>query len=188
MQSSYPLALGFGVSLLLLLLACTSPTGTAQPAGAATAGDPEAVAARLDSLERAIFPDGLTETVDTALAHPYVRLVEHFAHTFPDHARAPHYLMQGAGLANGSEWGNKAIELWGYVWRRYPDYERAPLAMFYQGFVMDTRYGDYPLATRYYDRFLEHFPEHELVEQVRQLRAVSARGGTLPPVPTPPGN
>jgi len=139
-------------------------------------------------LERAIFPNGLSETVDTALAHQYVRDIERFAEAYKEHARTPHLLMQAAGVANGSSWGNKAIQLWGYVWRRYPEFERAPLALFYQGFVMDTQFGDFSLATQYYDRFLKYFPEHELVDQVRQLRAVAAKGGQLPEVPRPTGN
>ena len=173
------LAFCFGVSLL----SCAQSNRPADRAPATAHA-----LAQIDSLHAALFPDGLTETVDTARAHPYVRSIERFANAHRDHARTPELLMQAAGIANGSEWSNKAIQLWGMVWRRYPEAERAPLALFYQAFVMDTRYQDYGQAMQYYDRFLKYFPEHELVDQVKQLRQVAARGGALPAVPTPAGN
>ncbi len=170
----------FGVSLM----ACAQPN-TAEPTPEELR---EQQLAEIDRLEEALFPDGLEAGTDTARGRPFVRAVQRFAEANQQDIRTPELLMKAAGVASGIDWANKSIQLWGYVWRWHPDYQRAPEAMFYQGFVMDTRYQDYPLAVEYYDRFLATYPEHELADQVRQLRDVARRGGELPKVPSPTDN
>ena len=142
----------------------------------------------IDSLRARVAPGGIAAGVDTATAHALVRLVERFAEAYPKHARAPELLMDAAGLANGTGWGNKSIQLWGYVWREQPEHPRAPEALFYQGFVFDTQYGDRQKGVEYYDRFLAHYPEHELADQASQLRQIALGAAELPPVPAAPGN
>ena len=181
----HAIVLCFGVSLL----ACAQTADTAgEHAEPPTTAQTAAQLARIATLRDSIFPDGLEAGTDTTHAWPFVRAVERFAEAHRDHPETPALLLDAAGLANGTGWGNKAIELWGYVWRWTPEHPRAPEALFYQGFVMDTRYGDYVLAMRYYDKLLARYPDHELAAQARQLREVAARGGTLPPVPAAPGN
>jgi hypothetical protein len=145
--------------------------------------NPELALQRIDSLERLVFPQGVQAGTDTTRGWPYVRAVQNFAEANVEHPRTPELLMKAAGIANGTNWSNKSIQLWGYVWRRYPDSPRAPEAMFYQGFVMDSKFSDYNLAKQYYKRFLKTFPEHELVPQVEGLLAVIENNGKVPPVP-----
>lgn len=144
--------------------------------------------ANLDALEAQLFPQGIEAGTDTTRGFPFIRAVEEFAETNKKDDRVPGLLMKAAGVANGLEYGNKSIQLWGYVWRRYPEHPRAPEALFYQGFVMDTKYKDYAKAVEYYDRFLKYFPEHEFVGQVEQLREVAQAGGSVPKVPVAPAN
>jgi len=150
--------------------------------------DPDAAYDQVIALEKQVFPEGLTAGSDTILGLPYVRAAQAFADEFRDDSRSPELLMKAAGVASGVGFANKSIQLWGYVWRRYPDHEQAPNALFFQGYVFDTQYGDYPQAVTYYNRFLKYFPDHELAEQVQQLLAVAEAGGELPPVPTAPNN
>lgn len=164
------------------LLAC----GDAQTPAPAAELTPAQHLARISSLRDGLFDADMN--TDTARAYPYVRAVEAFAYAYPEHDSVPEQLMQASGIANGTNWGNKSIQLWGQVWRKHPDHPRAPEAMFYQAFVMDTKYEDYPLATQYYDLVIKTYPEHPLADQATQLREVTARGGALPPVPKAPGN
>lgn len=142
----------------------------------------------INKLEANVFPKGIEGGTDTTRGWPFVRAVEAFAEQHPQNEAVPGLLMKAAGIANGTEWSNKSIQLWGYVWRRFPDHPRAPEAMFYQGFVMDTKFADYNMAKTYYKRFLRSYPNHELAEEVKRLLDVALQGGALPPVPEPPKN
>ena len=154
----------------------------------ATAAEIQAELSTLNSLEAKVFPKGIAEGTDTTRGWPYVRAAEAFAEAYQEHEAVPGVLMKAAGIANGTKWSNKSIQLWGYVWRRYPDHKRAPEALFYQGFVVDTKFKDYTLAKKYYDQFLRSYPNHELAGQVRELLKVAEQGGKLPPVPSAPQN
>ena len=52
------------------------------------------------------------------------------------------------------------------VWE-FPNYEKAPLALFYQGFVLENYMGQLQQAKSVYESFLTSYPKHELSETVR---------------------
>ncbi len=171
------------IAIALLAFACS---GAQTPKASPT--DIQAQLDNLDSLEAQVFPKGIAAGTDTTRGWPYVRAVEAFAQAHPENEVLPTVLMKAAGVANGTNWSNKSIQLWGYMWRRFPDHPRAPEALFYQGFVIDTKFQDYPLAQEYYKRFLRSYPNHELAGQVSELLKVAKQGGQLPPVPPGPQN
>ena len=152
----------------LSILACSSEASDAQTKSPEV--DADSMLAEIDSLQKLVFPNGMEAGTDTAKAWPFVRSVEVFAKAHPQHGRTANLLHDAAGIAAGTGWANKSIQLWGYVWRNQPDHPRAPEALFYQGFVFDTEIND-PLSARdYYDEFLRKYPENGLAGQVRQLR------------------
>ncbi|MFK8056802.1 MAG: tol-pal system YbgF family protein [Saprospiraceae bacterium] len=170
-------------ALALLTIAC-SDAQTPEHAAAEISAELET----LKTMESKVFPKGIEGGTDTTRGWPYVRAAQTFAETHPQNEAVPEVLMKAAGIANGTDWTNKSIQLWGYVWRRFPDHPRAPEAMFYQGFVMDTKFADYNLAKEYYNRFLTSYPDHELADEVKGLLKVANLGGKLPPVPSAPQN
>ena len=164
---------------LTLLLSCTN--------AAQNAPSPAEQLAHIDALQARVLPDGPAGApADTADAFPFIRAVQGFAEAHPGHPRAAPLLMDAAGLANGTGWGNKAFQLWGQVWRKHPDYGRAAEAMFYQGFVADTQWENMELATAYYTRLIATYPDTEYARQAAQLRQVSSGERALPPVPEAP--
>ncbi len=183
----HPLALSFGVSLLLLC-ACRQNAQTPAAAAPAPVATAEEQLAHIKTLQKDIFPNGIDAGTDTARAWPFIRAVEVFAEAYPANEHTPNLLLDAAGLANGTDWANKSIQLWGYVWRRTPDHPRAPEAMFYQGFVMDTKFGNYPLAIEYYDRLMTTYPESPFAEQALGLKRLATGDESLPGVPEPPSN
>ncbi len=183
-------------SIGVLATACSSDAATAKaetitllyPDPGPPPPAPEVMLRHIDSLQKLVFPKGVEAGTDSLHAHPFVRAVERFAESYPQHESATDLLMDAAGLANGTNWSNKSIQLWGYVWRNQPKHKRAPEALFYQGFVFDTRFGDSEKAVEYYDRLLANYPEHELAAQAAQLRQIASGAKSLPPIPQPAGN
>lgn len=112
----------------------------------------------------------LNEPVDTTVLNPYIREVEKFSEAHSKYEKLPDHLIRAAGLANGTGWSNKSIQLWGYFWRNFPEHEKAGESLFFQGFVMDSKYKDYRNAIHYYDLFLSKYPKHALVDQVKLLK------------------
>ncbi len=166
----------FSSALLLCLSACEYDR-TGQPA------HPEAAFGNVISLQRQIFRNGISAGADTVRAYPFVRAVEGFSENYPDHDSVANLLMRAAGVANATGWSSKSIQLWGQVWRRFPTDRRAPEAMFNQGFVLDNKYKDYRLASRYYDRLIRTYPRHSLSQKARELRQLAGRAVKLPPAP-----
>lgn len=107
----------------------------------------------------------VTDEMPAAIA--LVKKSQVFGETFPDDERSPSVLFKGADVARGIGNYGKGIQLWGMVWRNYPDFERAPDALFLQGFTFENNLFDYKNAKDYYINFLSKHEEHPLAEQVK---------------------
>lgn len=92
---------------------------------------------------------------------------QELAETFPDEKNTADVLFRAADVARGIGDYGKSIQLWGKVWRKYPDYHRAADALFMQGFTFENNLKDYNQAKNYYIQFLEKYPEHKLYEQAK---------------------
>lgn len=97
-------------------------------------------------------------------AEGFSDLAERFADRFPQDSLSPVLLFEAADVAGGAGEPGLSIKLWGRVQRYYPEYEKAPDALFMQAFVFETMIGDKHNARRYYQQFLKRFPEHPLAE------------------------
>ncbi len=95
-----------------------------------------------------------------------------YAQTFPQDSLSASYLFKAADVARGIGEYGKAIQFWGDVWRHFKNYDKAPLALFLQGFTFDTNLQDKQRAEKYYADFLKRYPNHPLAAQVKQLLAV----------------
>ena len=138
----------------LLFLACTATQRTQRQA-------------ELEEYRRA-----LTATPDVTDARPaaerYLDLAETYARDFPTDTLRTEYLFVAADVARGLGSYERAIRLWEQV-RTDPSFNKAPVALFLQGFTAETGLRDPGRAAGYYRAFLRTYPEHELAAQVRQL-------------------
>lgn len=101
------------------------------------------------------------------VAKEYVENSRLFVEQFPKNKNAAKIAFRAADVARGIGNYGRAIQLWGKVWRDYPDFKRAPDAMFLQGFTYENNLKDYNNAKNYYVRFLEAYPKHELYQQAK---------------------
>jgi TolA-binding protein len=105
-------------------------------------------------------------------AQLFVEKATAYATAFPQDSTAADWLFKAADVSRGLGEFGKAIQLWGKVWREFPDNEKAPDALFLQGFTYDSNLQDATNASRYYKRFLETYPDHPYVPEVEKLLAV----------------
>jgi len=109
---------------------------------------------------------------DKTSAEALINKSQLFVGQFPKDSSVALILFKAADVSRGLGEYGKAIQMWGKVWRDYPDFEKAPLALFLQGFTFDSNLEDKANAKKYYERFLEKFPNHELAGQVKMLLSV----------------
>ena len=107
--------------------------------------------------------------VNPEVAAQYLEKCQAFADAYPKDSLAPAYLFRSADVARGLREYGLAIQLAGRVWRDYPEYAKAPDAMFIQGYIYDSDLKDTLNARKYYEHFLSKYPGHPLAANVSQL-------------------
>lgn len=99
----------------------------------------------------------------------YIDLAEAFAMVDPRNAEAPSYLWKGAEMARNLGSVEKCLNLYGDLATRYPDYEKAPDALFVKGYILETSIGNNEAAGKAYADFVNKYPEHELADDAQFL-------------------
>lgn len=107
--------------------------------------------------------------LDTALALQYVEQATAFAKKHPQDSLAPEVLFRAADVARGAGEFGQAIQLWGQVWRNYPQHRLAPDALFLQAFTFDNDLQAREEARTYYQKVIDQYPDHPLAMQAAQL-------------------
>ncbi|MFT4972466.1 MAG: tetratricopeptide (TPR) repeat protein [Paraglaciecola sp.] len=106
---------------------------------------------------------------DPATATAMIEKSELYAHSFPSDSLSPYLLFRAGDVARGAGQTKKAIELWNIVWHDYEYHPIAPGSLFAQAFTYDAELGNKEEAQRYYQKFMKQYPNHQLIDQVRQL-------------------
>jgi len=148
--------------LMFSLQACNQSTSTeaAQTSSAAQ------LIKQIAKLEKQVLKDENVQK-NASAAKQIVTLSEQLYKEYPTHADTPATLFKAGDIARGLRNPGKAIQLWGFIWRDYPTYEKAPDALFLQAFTFETMLNDQSRAKSYYEQFIEKFPTHKLVEQAQ---------------------
>jgi tetratricopeptide (TPR) repeat protein len=107
---------------------------------------------------------------DTALQ--LIEKTQQYAKDYPQDTLTPAFLFKAGDVAKGAREFGKAVQLWGQVWRNYENHPTAPMALFLQGYTFDAELHDAKMAARYYNQYLQKYPDHEWAEQARQLLSV----------------
>lgn len=106
---------------------------------------------------------------DTMLGNEMLKLSELYYDNYPDSTNAPVILFRAGDIARGMGKFDKAIGYWETLWTNYPSHEKASDALFLQAFTYDGDLSDAPLAEKYYNLYLEKYPQTEMATQVELL-------------------
>lgn len=155
-------------SMLSLLFACTSNDATQdKPATLDRGSALEAI----DQAETQLKAKS-TKQLDKTLANELLQKTNEFVKAFPKDPEAPQRLFRAAEVARGMGNAKKAVFLFGEIHRDYPDYEKAPAALFLKAFLLETMLDDRAEAKKFYTHFVNNYPDHQLIPQVKQLLEV----------------
>lgn len=110
-----------------------------------------------------------TKQINKNLAKELIDKSVTYAEFFPEDEATPAYLFRAGNVAVGIGSFDEAIKLFETVYQKYPDFERAPDALFLEGFTYENHMNDIENAKRCYNDFLKRFPDDQLADQVRMV-------------------
>lgn len=165
-------------SLFLLLAACgtdNAATATAEPSPAETATAPNVFAAADAALAEgapvadvrqlllADFPK--VSDAQTGLPNPknskdFVKAAVALSDRNPADTLAADPLYKAAEVARGLNDSRQAADIYRKLYDRYPNYSKAPEALFMLAFTYDENLKDYDRARATYEEFLAKHPDH----------------------------
>jgi len=115
------------------------------------------------SLEKEIF-DPAKDKLDRTKAIELIALYQKAAELDPKSEAAPEYLFKAADISINVQNPNKTIMIYDEILLDYPDYKKAPTVLFLKAFVYDDQLQDYVSAKKYYELFLEKYPNNEFTD------------------------
>lgn len=140
------------VFLLCLVVACQS--------------DQELHLNKINNLQLQLVDADLKTNLE--VAQDLVAVIENYVSKYPDSTTMPDYYMQLGDLyTHALRLPVKGLYFFQKVHADFPNYEKAAVALFYQGFVLENYMGKQEHAKAMYESFLITYPQHELSETVK---------------------
>ena len=140
-----------GVLLVCLVVACQS--------------DQEIHLDKINDLQLQLVDAELKTNLE--VAQKLVVEMENYVSKYPDSTTIPYYYMQLGDLyTHALQLPVKGLFFFQKVNADFPNYEKAAVALFYQGFVLENYLGQQEQAKAVYESFLVAYPQHELSETV----------------------
>jgi outer membrane protein assembly factor BamD (BamD/ComL family) len=90
-----------------------------------------------------------------------------YADKFPEDSLAPVYLFRASDISMNLQQPVKTIALFNKIMTKYPDYEKTPSVMFLKAFVYEDQLHDFNKAKKYYEEFLEKYPDSDFADDAR---------------------
>ena len=77
---------------------------------------------------------------------------------------APIYLFKAADINMNMNRSEKALDCFNIILEKYPDFEKAPSALFLKAFIYENQLMDYVNAEKYYRLFIEKYPDNDFTD------------------------
>ncbi len=143
----------------LFLIACQSDKKeNAQPAD---------LWSELEIIHRAVPNNGVYNNRDTALL--FMDRAIAFKETGEERDSLPFIFYKAAYVGLNFDQFDKSMDLLQTVWQRYPEYSKAPDALYLQAFIYDEHLKNKDKAKEHYLLFKEKYPDNEFNKDVDQL-------------------
>lgn len=126
------------------------------------------LADRIRDFGKRIFNDS-TQQIDPQIAAEFISAAENYALVSVQDTLAPRFLIDAATIARNLSAIPKVLELFQWVYTRYPEHPKAAEARFLEGFTYDSDLGDLDKARTAYETFLQRYPDHEFADDARVL-------------------
>jgi tetratricopeptide (TPR) repeat protein len=130
--------------------------------------EPGDLAAEIDSLRMRIYNER-TNRYDNQVSNEFIGACEMYGLLLPKAPRSPDLLYDAARTAGYIRSFPKAVELYDWVYRRYPDFQRNSQALFMMAFTYDNEMKNLEKAKELYLEFVQKFPDDDFADDVQVL-------------------
>ncbi|NOT38653.1 MAG: hypothetical protein HOP11_14870 [Saprospiraceae bacterium] len=117
---------------------------------------------------QSIFMDTVKGFDDTK-AMAYVDACEAFAMVLPKDPQASEYLFKAAETSSTLKTFEKSFALYDWIIEKYPNSNKAPVALFMKGFIFDGTLKDSANAAKYYKEFVSKYPSSPFAKDAQIL-------------------
>lgn len=122
----------------------------------------------LDTLLYSIT-DPQTQRLIPAVARQYMGLTDIYARAKPDAPESPEQLYKSGEIARSIGAFQEALSIYSNIESYFPQYEKAPKALFMQAFTYAEDLQNEEQARLLYERFIEKYPEDDFVDDAQIL-------------------
>lgn len=145
-----------------ILIACKGETKNIE-----IADSKESIEHQIDSLENLLFSLEAGSLASNQAAAKVVKLYNQLATEYPDDPKAPELLFKAGEVSMGINMDFDALGYFQRIERDYPNFDKAPHALFLQAFIWDNKLNDDSKAEFLYKQFLEKYPNHEMAKDAQ---------------------
>ncbi|NQY67332.1 MAG: tetratricopeptide repeat protein [Flavobacteriales bacterium] len=105
--------------------------------------------------------------MDVEKATELLDMYSDFSESFIKSDEVPEMLFKGGELAMGLKKSERSLSFFKRLFKAYPNYEKAPYALFLQGFINENYLGKLGKAEELYRQFMSEYPSHELYKDAK---------------------
>lgn len=124
--------------------------------------------AEIDSLRSHIYNES-TNSYDAQVSNEFIGTCEVYGMLMPDDPQTPDLLYEAARTAGYIRSFPKAVDLYEWVYTRYPDYSKSSQALFMMAFTYDNEMKNVDKARGLYEEFLQKYPNDEFTDDAQVL-------------------
>ena len=130
--------------------------------------DSPTVIDRLQNIGSKMFDEDAGK-IDYKIANNYLQNCELYAMMNPASEKSPELLAKGAEVARSIKSFNTALEIYQWIYGKFPNSKQAPQALFLEGFTLDNELHKQDEARKLYEAFLEKYPKDDFADDAKFL-------------------
>jgi tetratricopeptide (TPR) repeat protein len=123
----------------------------------------------LINLATRVFENPDASGINVQNAREYVNACEACALVLPAKNQTPRYLFNAAEISRTIRTFDKTLYLYDWIIDKYPKFEKAPMALFLKGFILENELNNIDMARDIYRQFIQNYPSHEMADDVQFL-------------------
>lgn len=115
-----------------------------------------------------VLLDTVNYNLNTDTANILITEYQEFVKEFSNDSLSPIYLLKAADLCISTKKYETAAKLYNKVYSNYPNYEKAPQALFLEAMTYSDFIKNESLGKLKYKEFIKKYPNHELINDAKK--------------------
>ena len=124
------------------------------------------LSSQISEMEKQLFEDK-AGVIDKKEAANIIQYYVKFADTYPEDEKSGEYLFKAADISINVFHSQNTVKLFDRVINEYPNYEKAPQALFLKAFTYENYLNKLELAKKNYQLFLSKYPNHSFANDAQ---------------------